>query len=55
MAQWWMLDELVSLDDDGYFLVLEVPPSLRWSVDFFVAWEVLQALLLRVSRAKYEK
>ena len=31
-----MPDGLVSLlDDDGYFIVLEVPPLLRGSVDFF--------------------
>ena len=42
-------------DDDGYFLVLEAPPSLRGSFDFLVAWEVLQALVFEVWREKRHK
>ena len=42
-------------DDDGYFLVLEVPPSLRGSVDFCVAWEALQALVFEGWRSKHHK
>ena len=45
----------VTKDDDGYFLVLEVPPSLRGSVDFWAAWDVLQALGFRVWREKRHK
>ena len=50
-ARWAMS----SPDDDGYFLVLEKHPSLRGSVYFCVAWEVLQALVFEGWRSKCHK
>ena len=42
-------------DDDGYFLVLEVPPLLGGSAYFLVAWEILQALGFKVWRKEHHK
>jgi len=39
----------------GYFLVFEVPPLLRESVDFLVAWEVLQTLGFKVWKVEHHK
>jgi len=53
--QWWMLYGIVSTDDDGYFLFFDAPPSLRGSVDFFVACELVQALVFNSWKKKRHK